>query len=267
MKVEMGSPNWKVDQVFSRVSRHFFRKSPLPSEVDPDPFNLDLWRAIAQHCSLQDSIDEGTSPQSSRWGFSPDVIRWTIFLEFWSGEGCQDLPLCRRCFMFHAKMVVSGKWCLEDPHPHSQDLSDWVFFFAICGDARLWFFLRCHFLVWEELRSTMPPQKNTHTHTEAGAPQLTNPTNKTTNGRSSEVENSVLPLWSPQPVASCRVRLLRLREDDHVWQVHVVWMWKWDLPSFKAQSGTRGWRYFVKKVRAHEFGLFWWLNMSYLSIC
>ena len=124
MKVEMGSQTEKWTKCFQEFPGHFFRKSPLPSEVDPDPFNLDLWRAIAQHCSLQDSIDEGTSPQSSRWRFSPDVIRWTIFLEVWSGEGCQDLPLCRRCFMFHAKMVVSGKWCLEDPHPHSQDLSD-----------------------------------------------------------------------------------------------------------------------------------------------
>lgn len=59
----------------------------MPSEVDPDTFNLDLWRAIAQHCSLQDSIDE-------------------VF------------------HVSHAKMVVSGKWCLEDPHPHSQDSSD-----------------------------------------------------------------------------------------------------------------------------------------------
>ena len=42
-----------------------------------------------------------------------------------------------------------------------------------------------------------------------------------------------------------------------------MWMWKWDLPSFKARSGRGGGDILVKKVRAHEFGL----NRAYLLAC
>ena len=129
-------------------------------------------------------------------------------------------------------------------------------------------FLALPFLVWEELRSTSPPKK-THTHTQKPEPAADQSNQQDNQRPVIRGGNSVLPLWSPQPVASCRVRLLRLREDDHVWQVHVVWMWKWDLPSFKAQSGRGGGDILSKKwghMSLDCFGDWIWLIWVFVSL-
>lgn len=100
---------------------------------------------------------------------------------------------------------------LEDPHPHSQDSSDWGFFF--CKSVVM---LAVNFLcvaiweVWEELRSTSPPpsQKKTQKHTHmkpepaaaGGKTPLCRKKPNPTNGRSSKVETQCcrydhLNLW------------------------------------------------------------------------
>lgn len=169
MKVEMGSQTEKWTKCFQEFTRALFQEIPFAKWSWP--WHFQSW-SLEGHCPALFTTRLhwwGNLTTAFKMGFSPDVIRWTIFVGRFG-----QAKVARMCLSFtkvfhvsHAKMVVSGKWCLEDPHPHSQDSSDWGFFFSqISGDASCDFSCVAIFSMRRTTIYKPPPKK---THTEAGA--------------------------------------------------------------------------------------------------